>query len=150
MPWELVWSVFGESGVIIYPKYYISTTVDQRINDLPWVMQWRVWECGCVVDVVQSHQTMTPNKYWIKKSTPKQKQWIQGSPVPCNSPMQICNTMVRVCRMPWCVEIQYCTHTCNTHFRNSTGLPIPVLNPSGVKETSLAEFLFNHPNDKKD
>ena len=30
----------------------------------------------------------------------------------------------------WCAKIQNCTCTCGTHFGNTVGIPIPVLNPS--------------------
>src|ERR1700683_3529423 len=32
--------------------------------------------------------------------------------------------------MPRCAKVRYCTRTCSTHFGNTTGLPVPILNPN--------------------
>ena len=46
--------------------------------------------------------------------------------------MNTCDTAVRVRGMLRCAKICYRTRTCATHFLNTAGLPVPVLNPSFV------------------
>ena len=47
------------------------------------------------------------------------------------------NTVAQVCGVPQGVKIQYCTHTCNTCFWNTVGLPAPMLHP-----ISLSHYQF--------
>ena len=44
--------------------------------------------------------------------------------------MHTCNTAVQVHGVPRCAKIHYCTRTHATRFGNTTGLPIPVFNPT--------------------
>ena len=37
--------------------------------------------------------------------------------------------MVQLHSVLQCAKIQNCTHTCGTHFGNTAGIPIPILNP---------------------
>ena len=39
--------------------------------------------------------------------------------------------------VPQCAKIQYRTHTCVTHFGNTTGIPVPMQNPNCH---NIAEF----------
>ena len=38
--------------------------------------------------------------------------------------------MVQVHGVLWCAKIQNHTRTCGTHFGNTVGIPIPILNPT--------------------
>ena len=42
------------------------------------------------------------------------------------------DTVVRVCGMPRCAKVRYRTRTHVTHFGNTAGLPVPVLNANCV------------------
>jgi len=46
----------------------------------------------------------------------------------CNKPMNTRDTVAWVHCVLWCAKIQYCT--CVTRFGNTTGLPIPMVNPT--------------------
>ena len=39
--------------------------------------------------------------------------------------------------MPWCAKIEYRTHTRDTRFGNTAGLPVPVANPTLVTSSLI-------------
>ena len=47
-----------------------------------------------------------------------------------NKPMNTHDTVAWVCSAPQCAKNQNHTHTHDTHFGNTAGFPIPVLNPN--------------------
>lgn len=47
-----------------------------------------------------------------------------------NIPVHTHEPVVWVCSMMWCAKIYYHTCTCITHFGNTTGFSIPMLNPT--------------------
>jgi hypothetical protein len=54
-----------------------------------------------------------------------------------NKPVSTRDTAARVRGVSRCGKIQNCTHTRDTHFGITTGLPVPVLNPiEGGGETT--------------
>jgi hypothetical protein len=44
-------------------------------------------------------------------------------------------TMAQVRGVLRCGKIEHCTHTCITRFGSTTGLPVPVANPTHVQST---------------
>lgn len=52
------------------------------------------------------------------------------------------NTVVQVRSVPRCAKNQDHTHTCDTHFGNTMGLPIPVLNPKGSMHVNWRGVCF--------
>jgi len=50
-----------------------------------------------------------------------EKKIIKNSDYLTNIPTNTCNTMAWVHGVSQCAKIQYCTHTCMTHFGNTTG-----------------------------
>ena len=51
------------------------------------------------------------------------------------------NTTVRVHGILRCAKVYYCTCTHVTHFKNTAGLPVPVLNPTNAPPIHLRTFL---------
>jgi hypothetical protein len=50
-------------------------------------------------------------------------------------PVNTRNTAVRVRGILRCAKVHYRTHTRGTRFKNTAGLPVPVLNPTGNPST---------------
>jgi hypothetical protein len=63
----------------------------------------------------------------IKNQDLKQKKCV--SPY-YNKPVNTRDTAVRVCGVSRCAKNQNRTRTRDTHFGNTTGLPVPVTNPT--------------------
>ena len=51
---------------------------------------------------------------------------------PITKPVNTRNTVVWVCSVSQCAKIQNHTHTHGTHFGNTVGIPIPILNPKSA------------------
>ena len=59
------------------------------------------------------------------------------SPMLRKKPVNTHDTVVRVCSVLQCAKMQHRTHTRDTHFGNTAGLPVPMFNP-----TDLQKWMF--------
>jgi hypothetical protein len=58
-------------------------------------------------------------------------------------PVNTRNTAVRVRGILRCAKVHYRTRTRGTRFKNTAGLPVPVLNPSSVTGCTITALLLN-------
>ena len=76
----------------------------------------------CHIELTEKIMIKDMEKHYLKH-----KKW--SSPY-CNEPVNTHDTAIWVHSVLWCAKNQNCTHTHDTHFRFTTGLPVPVFNPN--------------------
>ena len=94
---------------------------------------------GCVTLSHDATSEKNDDKIKEKHSLKFQKNYDQ----PTNEPVNTCDTTAWVRGMSWCAKNQNCTHTHETHFGNTAGLPTPVLNAT-AGAYSLCREAGNH------